>query len=209
MADPNNPNPTDPKDGGDGSGDSKELHKVLGRELGKEFPTEEAALKAVKDTFQYVGKAGKMEAAIKAVMTSKGLNEDQAIDLIKNLPASEPQNMNASDFVSKAEFQEATFFSDNPDLKPYKEIIQTFKKANPGKSLDEIVREPSFKQWMDSDLEARRKQKSILHTNPKIQVAEDKLSKGKEALSKGDVEGAKANAVGAVMDAFGMKESES
>ncbi len=205
MADPNNPPVPPVKDGEPGAVDQKGLHVVLKEVVGKEYATEDAAKEAIKEVFSYVGDIGGL---VKEIMTEKGVNRTQAVDLIKSQLSQKPQQIDKSEFVSKAEFQEAQFFSDNPQLKEYKDIVQTFKKANPDKSLQEVVAMPSFKQWMDSDLEVKKKQKSILHTNPKIQVAEDKLSKAKESISKGNVEEAKTGAVGAVMDAFGMKDGE-
>lgn len=203
MADENNPpKPSPENQDGKGAVDQKGLHVVLKEVVGKEYANEDAAKEAIKETFSYVGDIGGL---VKEVMNEKGLNRTQAVDFIKGQLSQKPQSVDTSKFVSKEEFAEAQFFADNPQFKDYKDILQTFKKANPGKSLEEITKEASFKQWMDSDLETKKKQKSILHSNPKIQVAEDKMAKAREGVKKGNVREAQDQAVGAVMDAFGMK----
>lgn len=202
MADNDSPAPSH-ENGGDGTQDPKGLHVVLKEVVGKEYADENAAREAIKETFSYVGDIGGL---VKEVMQEKGVNRTQAVDFIKGQLSQKPQTVDSSKFVSRDEFAEATFFSDHPELKEYKDIVQTFKKANPDKSLDEVVAMPVFKQWHEAALEAKQKQKSILHSNPKLQVAEDKLSKAREGLSKGNVEEAKTNAVEAVMDSFGMRE---
>ena len=202
MAD--DPNPPDPslEKGGEGAGNQKGIHVVLKDVIGKEYADEKTALDAIKETFSYVGDVGGL---VKEVMTEKGLNRTQAVDFIKTKLSQEPAKIDESRFVSRDEFSQATFFADNPQYRDYKDIVQTFKKANPSLSLDEVVKLPSFKQWHDSALEASKKQKSILHTNPKIQVAEDKLTEAKEGMKKGNTEEAKSKAVSAVLEAFEMR----
>ena len=70
-------------DGGAAGSEEKSIKSVLEKELGKEFPDEETALKAVKDTFSHVGKSGKYEKAVKAVMDNKNMTEDEAVHFIQ------------------------------------------------------------------------------------------------------------------------------
>lgn len=194
-------------DGGHGAeGEPKGLKEVLEKELGKQFQDEASALKAVKDTFNYVGKAGKFQGAVEAVMRSKGFDENQAIEFIKS---SADQKVDPNQYVSKDEFNERTFFAEKPELRPYKDLISAFKTTNPGKSLDEIILLPAVKEMIDKGLAHDKisKQKSVLHSNPKLQVAEDKMSKAHEEKKAGNIEEAKVQAVGAVMEAYNLDQS--
>jgi len=202
-----------PTEDSPGSGtDSKEgLKDSLGKILGKEFKDDETALKSVKDTFDFVGKAGKANAALKAVMESEGLTEDQAVDFIKNSTSGskkesdqEKPEIDTSKFVPREEFEEKNFYNDNPDYKPYKKLVETFKKANPDKSREEIVQLEDFKENFTKveSHDKTKKQKSVLMSNPKLGTVKDKMTEARESQSKGDQESAETKAAEGVIEAF-------
>lgn len=198
---PTDPN-SDPKGGdGQGAGNSPGLKEALEKTLGKQFADEATALKAVKDTFDYVGKAGKFSQAVKVVMDSKGLSEEQAVEYIKTTVQTQPQQIDTSKFVAKEELDQRDFFLDNPDLKPYKDLVMTFKKANPEKSLSEIIQMTEFKSVYDKAKATDDNQKSIVHSNPKLGISKDKMTKAAEASKSGNIGEAEKLAVEAVMDA--------
>lgn len=180
------------------------LKEVLERELGKKFSDEQSALKAVKDTFNYVGKAGKYQKAVESVMQSKGLSEDDAISFIANTSKAQSQEVDMSKYATREELQERDFYSEKPDLKPYQATINAFRKANPDKTLSEVIELPEVKGILDKAIaqDTVAKQKSVLHSNQKIGIASDKMTKAREASQQGNVAEATKNAVGAVIDAF-------
>lgn len=193
--------------GAEGSDNSKSgLKDELAKVLGKKFPDDATALKAVKDTFDYVGVAGKAHQAIKAVMEARKVDESQAIEIIKSAAVSGGDIVDTSKFVTKAELEEKTFYSDNPDYKPYTKLVETFKKANPDKSRAEIIQLPDFKESFEkiSNHDATEKQKSVLHSNPRMGVVTDKMAKAKQEADAGKHSEATKDAVGAVIDAFGL-----
>ena len=104
---------------GQGAGSEvAEIKDVLSELLGKKFPDDETALKAVKDTFSYVGKAGQELKELRA-------------------KAQQPaENVDPNKFVSREEFLKASFYSENPEYKPYKSIIDKF-----GSNPSEVVKE--------------------------------------------------------------------
>jgi len=153
---------------------------------GKNFPTKEAALKSITDTY-------------KAVVQPK-------------VPSVDP-----SQFVPKAEFEEAMFYSKHPEYESQKEIISALAAKN-GKSISEVVESDTFKSVFSKvkaadEIEAS---KSVLHSNPrlgqvtdKMTQAQDALKASKEAAKQGDVTQAtqaynagKAAVVSAVIDAY-------
>lgn len=184
---------------------------VLAQALGKEFSSDEDALKSVKDTYQYVGKAGKGLKAIEAVMSSKGLSEDDAVKFIMDStqPTPEPvvpaqATVDDSKFISRAEFEEKTFYAEKPELAPYKEILGALKAQNPDKSLSEVAELDSFKAVYSKAKTADEfeQSKSVLSTNPRLGQATDKLTQAREAAADGKVAAAANIAADAVIEAF-------
>lgn len=202
MADDDSPNPSPDKDG-NGTQNQSGLHTILEEVTGKKYADENIAKEAIKETFSYVGDIGGL---VKDIQQKQGLNRTQAVEFIKGKLSQEPQKIDESKFVSKEEFTQATFFADNPQYKEYKDIVMTFKKANPEKSLDEIIKMDTFKTWFDNAQETSKRQKSILHSNPKIAVAGDKMQEARKDLKENPSQ-AGNKAVEAVIDAFQMRES--
>lgn len=199
-------NPQEPKpEGGDGgaagSGEGNEVDPVvqaLNEAIGKDFTSREGALKSVKDTYSYVGKAGQPKEPAKPA--EKGTGE-----------------VDPEKFVSREEFDEANFYANNPEYTGHKELINTLRKGS-GKSLEEVVQDESFKSVYDKAVahDENQKTKSVLQSNPRLGSAVDKQQKARdsikamnEATIKGDLVGAeqaldvaKFNAVGSVLDAY-------
>lgn len=189
---------------GDVSANQKSLKDVLSQTLGKEFKDDDTALKAVKDTFGYVSGASKAKKALEAVMQSKQMTEEQAIAFIEQSAQKQENQVDTSKFVPKEDFDKAQFYNDKSELKPHQNLIETFVKANPGKSRAEVLEIPEVKAVLEKVIahDTTEKQKSVLHSNPRIGMSTDKLTKAKEALKAGDQKTASDNAVGAVIDAF-------
>lgn len=160
--------------------ESESIKDILSKELGKEFPTDEAALKSVKDTFSYVGK--KKE------------------DIKEEVKKEEPQT---DDFVSRKEFEESTFYAKHPEYEPYKGIIGALKNATEN-SLDEVVKADDFKAVYEKAAahDESEKSKSVLQTNPRLGKVTDKMTQAKEASAKGDTTAAKDLAVAGVIEAY-------
>lgn len=163
--------------------ESKESIKdILGEELGKDFKTDEAALKAVKDTFSYVGKK----------------KEDIKDEVNKETP-----QVNSDDFVSRKEFNESTFYAKHPEYEPYKNIIGALKSATDN-TLEEVVKADDFKAVYEKAAahDESEKSKSVLQTNPRLGKVTDKMTQAKEASAKGDTTTAKDLGVAAVIEAY-------
>lgn len=193
-------------DGQETASDVASVSEVLGGVLGKKFETDESALKAVKDTFAYVGKAGKYQKAVEAVMTAKGLSEDGAVKFIQGLGQPDSATpIDTSKFVSRDEFDAANFYKDNPDLAPYKDLIENTSKGS-GKSRSEVIQGEAFKTIYDKAKahDAAEKSKSVIHSNERLGAVANKITSAREKASKGDIDGAKNDAVSAVIDAYSI-----
>jgi hypothetical protein len=184
------------------SSDGKEavnLKDVLGKTLGKEFPDEETALKAVKDTFSYVGKAGQ---------EVKHLQEE----LQKAKQSANPDFMHKVESIEK-ELNDIKFYNENPDYKPYREVIEKF-----GSNPAEVIKDEGFQQLYEkvSAFDKSESSKSVLQSNPRLAKVTDNISESRKALqeakkrnAEGDSMGStqayndgKTKAIGAVLDAY-------
>jgi hypothetical protein len=213
-----------------GSGDVSSIAQVLGDALGKEFPDDKTALKSVQDTFKYIGSAGKMKEALEAVKSSRGVSEDEALNLIKELSnpgSNKKSDFDESKFVTKDELKsiedERSFFQEKSELKPYAPVIKAMAKSK-GISLEEAVNSEEFKPLLDGAIAHNKSegQKSVIMSNPRITSANSKMDEAEKISSdntRRDALGnpvglnnpaaqgkAKEKAVGAVMDAFEIKD---
>lgn len=193
------------------------LHEAAGKILGKEFPDVASAAKAMKDTFGYVGKAGEAIKAIESVMTTKGFKTPkEAVDFITTSLTQAPPKVeqkveekkpeiDTSKFVSREEFDKKDFYASHPELKGHEKLVETFVKANPGKSRDEVLVMDEFKEAF-GPLQAA-KQKSILHSDSKIGVAQTKIDEAKQKMATGnpvDIKEAGELATKSVIETFGI-----
>jgi len=162
------------------------IKDVLSEALGKEFKDDESALKAVKDTFKYVGKAGQEKKALEQkIQALEGKSSGEVAQEIESL---------------KKVFGESQFYSDNPEYKPYKEIISKF-----GENPAEVIKSDDFKS-LYSKVKAyddSENTKSVLQSNPRLGKITDKMSQAREAVKSGNMQEAETAAVSAVLDAYG------
>jgi len=203
-----------PSDGQGSESEVVELKDILKSALGKEFPDNESALKSIKDTYSFVGKAGWYKKAVDAVATAKGLDEKGAVKYImENLPQEplpqtpapqvEQPAVDQNKFISREQYENDMFFSKNPDLEPHRALLSDLQKAT-NKSLSEVVQSDAFKGIYDKAKahDEFKKSKSVLMSNPRLGQVQDKMTQAREAVKRGDTNTARANAVGAVLDAF-------
>jgi hypothetical protein len=154
--------------------------KELNETLGKDFPTKEAALKSIKDTVSYTGK--RKEDIIAEYKKQAGDSElASKVSTLENM------------------LLEANFYAENPQYKPYKDVITKFG-GNPAEVIKDPVFQSTFKKA--SAFDETEKSKSVLHSNPRLGRITDKITEAKTALSDGDSQKANDAAVEAVLSAF-------
>lgn len=189
----------------DGTGADSEvvsIKDILAEELGKEFPSDEAALKAVKDTFSYVGKVGKYRPAIEKLESKYG-GEKETIKFMEEIIGGNEQKVDESKFISREQYNTDTFFAKNSNLEPHRKVIEAVR-ASTGKSLQEVVELPELKGLVEkaSAYDKFEESKSVLKSNPRLGQASDKISQAREAAGSGNMSSARQNAVEAVMEAY-------
>lgn len=156
-----------------------ELNSVLG----KQFPSKDAALKAVKDTFGYVGKVGQLE---KQVSELRGKLE----------------TTKAPEFEAKLSELERTvkvdkFYSQHPEYKDYDKLISSMG-SDPAQVVESEVFKSAFQKLQAAD--AIEKSRSVLHSNPRLGQVSDKIQQAQNSLSEGNRSEAAKLAVEAVVD---------
>ena len=156
----------------------------LNQHLGKNFPNRDSALKAIKDTFSYVGK--KKEDVKKEVLSE--VNTDKRIDqLAKEL----------------AEERKERFYDRNPQYKDLRSVIE-----NAGGDPAEVVTKDWFKEISTkiSGYNETQKLKTVLESNPRLSSSRDSLTKAREVASKTirPTEEVEALVASAVKDAYGL-----
>jgi hypothetical protein len=197
----------------DGSRNDSEistLKDVLSAHLGREFPTDEAALKAVKDTFSYVGEYGQVRPQVQALRERAKAEGKPLTTLMEELtkpsaPAETPTNQ--GNFLSREEYETDKFFSDNPEYRENRTLVEAFAlKEN--KPLREVVTSDSFKSVFEKVRAAdqNEKSKSVLMSNQRIGEVTDKFSQASEALKNGDASKAGDMAANAVIDSFDLRK---
>jgi len=168
-----------------GGADSQNVESLtlseLNSYLGKNFPSKEAALKSVKDTFSYVGSVGQLKNQVDKLQQSQA-NPQELQQMANRLTETE-------------------FYLEHPEYKPYRDVVRKF-----GSDPAEAVKDPTFQQTFEA-LKAKddaEKSKSVVHSSPRLGQATDSLSQAKEAQKAGNAYEASALAVKAVRDAFDL-----
>jgi hypothetical protein len=165
----------------------------LNEHLGKQFPNRDSALKALKDTFSYVGK--KKE------------------DIEKEVRASVQQNDGIERLSKELEVERRErFYDKNPQFADpsIRKIIEST-----GKSPQEVVNSEEFKTVFNkvSEYDKSQKLRTVLESNPRLATSKDNLSKARElqeaAFKTGNYQGRPKEevdrlAVDAVKEAYEM-----
>lgn len=188
-------NPSDGSGAASPSGNPDEivgLKDLLKEATGKDFPSDEKALKSIKDTYDYVGQLGKEIKQLKDQLNPLGDSGKKEIDPNK--------------FVSREEFDEVTFFAKNQELATYKDILKSIAVAN-NKSLEEAVNLDAFKTIYEKakSYDEVEKSKSVLLTNPRLGQVRDKMTEAREKNKSGDTVSAGRLATQAVLEAYDLK----
>lgn len=147
--------------------------------LGKSYPSKEAALKSIKDTFSYVGK--KKEDVAKEISPDK--------------------------FITKEQYENDMFYAKNQQYNNdnIREVIDAMAKSK-GITIQEVVNSDSFKNIFTSvqGYNENQKLKSVLETNPRLNATKSAYTEAHKAAQAGKTDVAESLITKTVMDAFEM-----
>lgn len=169
-----------------------EAKDFLKQITGKDFPTNEAAIKSVQDTFKYVGEAGQKLKTMETQLTEAQTAAAGTPELAQTVAQLQAQ-------ITQNEFYNSNPKYNTPEAKA---LISKF-----GSNPADVVKDDLFVKTF-SALEttaAMDSSKSILHSNPRLGQAQDSMTQAAEALKAGNDAQAQSNAVAGVIEAYGMK----
>lgn len=156
------------------------LKDTLNTVLGKEFPSDEAALKAVKDTFNFVG------TKVQPQVVEKPVADPALASKVSSL---------------ESQLQETMFYAQNPDYNndDFKSLVRMS-----GKAPSELIASEDFKAQYDKikSYNEIEKSKSVLQSNSRLGQVTDKFTQAKEAVQAGNQQAANEAAVTAVLEAY-------
>jgi hypothetical protein len=192
------------------------IRDIMSQITGKNFPTDEAAAKSLKDTYAFVGGAGmKAQKLMNDLKVKLQKDESGVLNLMENLatnPNPYQAPANASDLTVfneiaglKKQVEESSFYDERPELKEYRSIIGDLRDQT-GKPIREVVELPAVKILVEKarSFDTAERSRSVLHSNPKLGQVRDKISEAREAAGRGDTNAANKSAVSAVLDSFDM-----
>lgn len=184
MEDVNNPSVADPSEVSEAKDEGKEnvsdvsIAKVINEATGREYKSDEDAIKGIKETTSYVGKVGKYKDVLEQIEKTSG-GEEKAIEALKALVAEEPrkeQDNSVNPVIEEVDrLKEETFFLKNKELEPHKEVIRKLRKD--GQNYDEVVKEN--KDLIDKLVayDESQKTKSVIHSNSRLTDSDSDYAK--------------------------------
>lgn len=199
----------DGSDAGAGSGSVESVAQILGEALGKQFPDDATALKAVKDTFSFVGEAGKYKKAAEAAAQVAGVDVKSFIENPMSIfepetqvpaPAQESTPVDLSKYVDIDTYNRDMFYKDNPELKPLQKTIDSYVKAN-GVSHADAVSSDDLKPVLEKvkGYDEIQSSKSVVESNPRLGEVTSKLDEAAALQAEGKDGAARTKAVDAVI----------
>jgi anion-transporting ArsA/GET3 family ATPase len=164
------------------SGDASLTLQELNEHLGKQFPSKESALKALKDTSAF---AVAREEKIAEKLRAEILQNDRTAQLAAEVAALRKQ----------------AFYDKNSQYAEYRDLLEKID-SDPSRAVENPVFKAVYeKAQMGAEVQ---KSRTVLDSNPRIAVAKDSLSKASEAFQGGNASKGEALAVNAVREAFGL-----
>lgn len=198
---------------GDGEGAASDevvsVKDTLSKVLGKNFDSDEQALKSVKDTYSYVGKAGQDVKELQGKLAELAGVKGEETEGQPDKTASIEEKVQSLE----QQLNEAQFYAENPEYNDYKGIISKL-----GDKPAEVIGTEEFKSVYEKAkaYDEQEQSKSVLQSNPRLGKVTDKMTEAREAISaskkamtEGDLgasiaemDKASTSATDAVIDAF-------
>lgn len=193
----------------DGKGTASEVMSLeeMNKHLGKDFKDRDSALKAIKDTFSFVGSTGQIKQRLNE-LKDQGLSEEEVFNRLKNFDQGSKKTDSAiPEDVQKriSRLEDENFYAVHPQFKEYANVLSGLRTST-GLSLSDLVASDTYKSVFEklSAHDQAADQKRVLESSPRLGRVRDKMKEAREA-SESNPKVARGMAVGAVLDAFESK----
>jgi len=162
------------------------IRETINQATGRDYKTDEDAIKGIKETNSYVGKVGKYKDAINDLEQKQG-GEAEAIEYLASLSkdvadTDQPTDPNKALSEQVEQLTEANFLTANPELASHLDTIKDLRKD--GETLEQTVER---KKELFSTLATQAKNqdsKSIIHSNNRTVAESSDYDKDMETARK-------------------------
>lgn len=161
------------------------IRETINQATGRDYKTEEDAIKGIKETTSYVGKVGKYKDAITALEQKQG-GEAEAIEYLSSLTkdgevTTEQSTTNPLE-EKVAMLEEENFLTANSELAPHMDLVKKLKKD--GETYAQTVE--NNKTTFDVLVASAKNQdsKSIIHSNNRTVAETSDYQKDMETARK-------------------------
>ena len=146
--------------------------------LGKKFESKDKALKAIRDTFSYVGK-----------------KQDDATT------AAERKLAESGNYVLRSEIETEFFYRDNKEASAHRTLVDAVAKAN-GISARDAAQLPDVKKVIEAATayEAQEAAKTVMQSSSRLGASRDRLNEARTLIAQGRKEEGTAAAVAAAYE---------
>jgi hypothetical protein len=164
---------------------SASIRDVVNEATGRDYKSDEEAIKGIKETTSYVGKVGKYKDVISAIEAAQG-GEQKAIDYLSSIADGKDETEKVESITAKQqkeidELKEANFLSANSDLAPHMELIKNLRKD--GETFEQVLERN--KETFDALRASTQNQtKSVIHSNNRTVTEESDYKKDFEKAQK-------------------------
>lgn len=172
--------PSDLELGSEGGGANEsgvDVLKTINDIAGREYKTVDDAKKGIKETFDFVGKAGQSQKLVTEIAGKLGLDGEKGVMQWLNAfgagsaPAETPETK--SQPASKEDVKDLRFLVDHPDLKEHLTLIKKIASVD-GVEYDEAVKSDYFQNYLKGVTATRENQPSVLESNQRVGFSSDK-----------------------------------
>lgn len=145
---------------------------------GRKFATLDDALKSLKETYSYVGKAGQAEKALKKVLAAFQAKDISELEAKVGKTTQTSSQTPSEDSALKFKIEKLAFLVEHPEAKDHLEFLTKLAKAD-GVSLEEAYKSNVFQEFLKAKNIADKvtKENNTLQNNKRLGVSSDKIKR--------------------------------
>lgn len=160
---------------GEGIGNvSVDVLKTIEDATGRKYPTIEEAKKGIKETYDFVGKAGNYKKTVEAIAQKLDLGDEKGVLDWLNTSVEVKPDIKTSPVEEKV--SDLEFVVANPELKEHLPTLKKLAKAD-GISLEEAKNSEFFQDYLKTktSLKESQSRNSIIESNQRVGFQTDNV----------------------------------